>query len=506
MPPSIKSPARPSPPASLTSPRKTLTMRAAVTSILLVACATSAGAQVLPPERTYDIVVSDSSADLLIRLADRTQNGTYNVVGEHSVFYDDLDSDGGPALSTASSLAYDSRGTLFVADTGLDAILRMKDADGDGKARLSTQDEWAVFLDGTNFAGIAFPSILTIIFTPGDVLYGVNSGVSASPLDFVFRAEDLNGDGDANDVGEVTIVYDGTTGSIPVATPFGLAYEASTGDLFISDVNPDAVYRLHDGDSNGDFYGAGEITSVYTGIDATAPGLMNANRLRFAPDGTLLLNDATLDMIIALRDLTTDGDYDDPNEATIFADKSGNSFNVPANQFDIQVDENGVVFACENSALDGIIRYEDLNNDGDANDPGETTIVYDNAVGPGSIALPRALALVPAPTLKDQGNGTAQIGGTLSLDLEGFAGDTYVMVIGATPLAGLTPVPPYGEIGFIPLIVLLNGTLDANGDAAFAFPVPSGSVPPGLIVHFAALVGKAPFRQYLTNDLQIFFQ
>ena len=79
---------------------------------------------------------------------------------------------------------------------------------------------------------------------------------------------------------------------------------------------------------------------MYTGIDATAPGLMNANRLRFAPDGTLLLNDATLDMIIALRDLTTDGDYDDPNEATIFADKSGNSFNVPANQFDIQVDDS----------------------------------------------------------------------------------------------------------------------------------------------------------------------
>lgn len=485
-------------------------MRHFVSSLLVpllvsVTAAAPAAAQVLPNERSYDLVVSDSSTDVLVYLADRTQNGTWNVPGEHSVFYADTDSDGGPALSTASSLAYDSRGTLFVADTGLDAILRMKDADGDGKARLSTLGEWAVFLDGSNAAGILFPSILTIVFGPGDVLYGINSGAGSAPLDFVFRAEDLNADGDANDVGELTVVYDSTAGSVNIAVPFALAYEPSTGDLFASDVNPDAIYRLTDLDQNGDYYGVGEVVTVYTGAHATSPGLSNANRIRVAPDGSLLVNDATLDAIILLRDLNLNGSYDDTNEATIFADQSGNPFGVPSNQFDIQVDENGVVFACENSAFDGIVRYEDLNSDGDANDPLETTIVYDHAVGPGAIALPRALALVPAPTLKDQGGGSSQIGGALNLDLKGFADDTYVMVIGVTPLPGLTPVTPYGEIGFVPLIVLLTGTLDPNGEAAFSFPVPT-NVSPGLLVHFTTLVGKAPFRQYLTNELTISFQ
>lgn len=476
--------------------------------LVLTAPVGTAAAQLLPPQRTYDIVVSDSTNDIVARLLDVSQNGTYSTPGEFIAFYDAANSDGAPAVTNTSSLVYDRRGNLFLADTGLDLVVRATDTDGDGQARLSTLGEWSVYFDGSNAAGVAFPSILTIVIDENDVLWGVNSGAGAAPLDFVFRAQDLNFDGDAQDAGEITIVYDSTAGSVNIATPFGLAIDPQTGDLLVTDVNPDGIYRLRDLDLNGDFYGAGEVTAVYTGTDPTAPGLLNANRIRFAPDGALLVNDATLDMILRLVDGNANGSYDDANEAKIFADPSGNGFGVPANQFDIQVDENGVVFACENSALDGIIRYQDLNVDGDANDAGETTVIYDNVLGPGALPLPRALALVPAPRLLAPLGTTATIGGTLSLSIAGFANDSYLMLLGVVPLGGAMKVPPFGTLSFIPFpLVLASGTLDANGAETLNFPIPGGGVVPvGAQVYFTTAVGKAPFRTYLSNELLITFQ
>lgn len=456
-------------------------------------------AQVLPQERSYDLMVADSDANILVRLSDRTQNGMFQLIpNEYALVYDGLIS-GGPMLDTPSSLAFDRRGHLFLSDSGGDFILRLIDQDGDGMAMSSTLGEWQIFCDQTNASGVTLPSIVKLAFDADGVLYGMNSGVSAQPIDHVFRAIDQNGDGDANDLGEITIFYDGSQGPFPIATPFGFAIDPATGDIYVSDINPDAIYRMRDLNADGDAMDAGETTLVFNG-PAGGPLLSNANTLRFHPNGDLFYNDATTDQIVRLHDFDSDGDFNDFGEAVVFADLTGNSLNVPKNHFDVEIDEDGVVWAVENSTYDAIIRYQDLNADGDAQDPGEVTKVYDSVIGPGTIGLPRSLARVPAPRLL--GPSTVQVGQNLALDVRSTDGETYQMLLGVQPIGFSASVPPYGYIGFVPLVSFFSGTLDSNGEANLVLPVPPGTPAP-ITVYFGAACGKGFFRTYLSNDLSV---
>jgi hypothetical protein len=465
-----------------------------IIALLSLAAAPALLAQTLPQERSYDIMVTDSDLNTLVRLSDRTQNGLFqNIANEWALVYDGAIS-GGVGLDTPASLAFDHRGHLFLSDTGADAILRFIDNDGDGMT--VGGGEWQVFVDATNFAGFTVPSILKIAFDANGVLYGMNSGVSAQPIDYIFRAVDLNADGDANDSGEMSVFYDGTQGPFAIATPFGLAIDPVNGDVYASDIFPDAIYRMRDTNLDGDAHDAGETTLVFNG-PAGGPLLSNANTLRFHPNGDLFYNDATTDQIVRLRDNDADGDFNDPGEATVFADLTGNSLNVPKNQFDIEIDENGVVWAVENSTFDAIIRYEDLNADGDAQDSGEVTKVYDTLIGPGQINLPRALARVPAPRVV--GPATVQIGQSLLFDIHSTDSESFQLLVGVQSLGFSASVPPYGYLGFVPVTVLVSGTLDPNGDASFNFPVPGG-LPTPLPVYFNAACGKGLFRTYLSND------
>lgn len=466
---------------------------------VFVIAASALEAQVLPQERSYDLMVTDSDSNTLVRLSDRTQNGLFQgIPNEYWLVYDGLIS-GGPTLDTPSSLAFDSRGHLYLADSGADMILRLIDRDGDGSAMSLSLGEYQVFCDQTNASGVTLPSILKIAFDANGVLYGMNSGAGTQPLDHVFTARDLNADGDANDAGEIVIFYDGTVGPFPIATPFGLALDPQNSDVYVTDINPDGIYRLRDLNNDGDAVDPGEATLVFNG-PAGGPLLSNANTLRFHPNGDLFYNDATTDQIVRLHDGNSDADFNDPGEATVFADLTGNPLTVPKNHFDIEIDENGVVWAVENSTYDAIIRYEDLNNDLDAQDPGEVVKVYDSVIGPGTIGLPRALARVPAPRLI--GSPGVSIGQNLQLDIESTDGESYQLLVGLQSLGFSASVPPYGYIGFVPLVTIFAGTLDANGDATLTFPVPPG-LPTPLPVYFTAACGKGAFRTYLSNDLTV---
>ncbi len=455
-------------------------------------------AQPLPLPRSFDVMVCDSAADAVVRLADLNQDGMFTQVGEWTSFYDGTG--GGPVLSNPASLAFDARGRLFITDATTDMVLLTIDRSGDGAA--TAMNEWNIYIDNTNLSGVTFTSVLTIRTDANGTLWGVNAGAGTLPLDFVFRATDINNDEDCNDAGEIVIVYDSTAGAVNIAVPSGLAIDPTNGDLYVSDVNPDAIYRLRDADLNGDYYGVGEVTTVYTGT-MPGPGLSNANTLSFASNGDLFVNDSLLDAILRLRDGNANGDFEDAGEATVFADQSGNSFGVPANQFGIEVDEHGRIFAVENSAGDYVVLYDDANADGDANDPGEVTILYDDAVGPGTIGTPRALALVPAPLMSTPAGATIPVGQILSLDLKGHDSDTFQVLFGISSLGGPQPLPPYGTISYLPLFLnLFTGTLDAQGTALLPLSIPS-TVPTPLPVWFSAAMGKPPYRYFLSTEVMV---
>jgi hypothetical protein len=471
-----------------------------LTSLAVLTLTASLGAQVLPKDRTFDVMVADSDGDRVVRLSDRTQNGLFQFVpNEYAVVYDGAVALG-PLLSTPASLAFDSNGRLYVADSGTDVILTVIDYDGNGDAHSQANGEFQVFLDGNNFLGLALPSILKIAFAADGWMWGVNSGAGVAPLDFVFRCRDLNGDLDANDAGELEVWYDNASSSIAINTPFGLAIDPVSGDVFVSDVNPDGIYRMTDLNGDSDFNDSGEVVFVFSG-PAGGPLLSNANTLRFHPNGDLFYNDATTDQIVRLHDGNGNGHYDDPGEATVFADKTGNPLGVPANHFDIEIDENGRIFAVENSAYDAVIRYQDLNGDFDAQDPGEVVKVYDSAIGPGAIGAPRSLALVPAPYLTTP-TPTVQVGSNLVLDMACAELDQFTMLFGVVPLGFTASIPPFGYLGFVPAVILPFGTVPGSGNLSLPFAVPAG-VPTPVAVSFAFACGKAPFRTYLTNEVTI---
>ena len=100
----------------------------------------------------------------------------------------------------------------------------------------------------------------------------------------------------------------------------------------------------------------------------------------------VFVHDQTPDTILRLVDRNGDGDALDPGEATIFLDASlpphlGNN-----NAQGLVALGPSHILATDNFAPDNITRSIDLNNDGDALDPGETFVYFDGSL-PGGFML-----------------------------------------------------------------------------------------------------------------------
>jgi hypothetical protein len=97
----------------------------------------------------------------------------------------------------------------------------------------------------------------------------------------------------------------------------------------------------------------------------------------------VFVHDQSADEIIRCVDRNGDGDATDPGEATVFLDDSlppdlGND-----NAQGLVALGPDQILATDNFAPDNITRSKDLNNDGDALDPGETFVYFDGNLGDG---------------------------------------------------------------------------------------------------------------------------
>lgn len=156
---------------------------------------------------------------------------------------------------------------------------------------------------------------------------------------------------------------------VPPNTPY-----QRTLDLMVVDSLADAVWRLSDFDQDGDYNDPGEVLSYYDDVTG-AFVLTNPSCIGTSFDGTVYIGDSTLDVILALRDQNYDGDANDPGEARLFFDNTNASGAVLASVQSLTVDALGRVFlAIANTStggVDQILKLQDLNQDGDANDAGE---------------------------------------------------------------------------------------------------------------------------------------
>jgi hypothetical protein len=188
----------------------------------------------------------------------------------------------------------------------------------------------------------------------------------------------------------------------------------------------EAVWKLEDINGDGDYNDAGEALKFYDDTLAGAIDLSNNSGVKVASDGSLFVCDSTIDIVLRIRDLNSDGDGNDAGEANVWFNGApgGNASGVVmASSNNLCVDAAGLVWVATAGASgggnDAILRLQDLNNDGDANDLGEASEYYN--INPGASTgawIPTAVAVGPDGKVyyTENGNDAALVKGVYRLN------------------------------------------------------------------------------------------
>ncbi|MCA8979671.1 MAG: hypothetical protein H6831_15695 [Planctomycetes bacterium] len=193
-----------------------------------------------------------------------------------------------PSAPAATGGDFVRRPVVYVCDSSTDAIWRLVDFDGDGL--MSSDGEATIYYD--DVAGsLLLGNPCALALTPGGVLY-----VNDSTQDQVIRLEDLNGDGDANDPGEHTIFFDGSSGTnaagLLLTSSFAMDLDAA-GRLWLTNSDggagssPDCIFWIEDLNADGDAQDAGESAIYYYTPTSGALGDSAPSALRWGQDGRL---------------------------------------------------------------------------------------------------------------------------------------------------------------------------------------------------------------------------
>ncbi len=380
-------------------------------SLALLALTTAVAAQ------APDILLPSGNLDGIYRLVDRNGNGDYLDDGDaYDYVLNGVDSSIRNVV-----LVPGSPPRLYCTSTILEQVLSFWDQNGDGVIDATT--ELTVALDLPSFFGAVDQEVNHLAHAGNGVLFFTNnSGVSEG----IWRCEDLNSDGDFADtvlgvaetrpaaVEPSTLVVSNAPNSGNPATSLGsldsVEFDPSfgaNGRFICEEENFDFTIALEDKNGDGDFTDPTEaylFSALYNGgtigPDANpdvSGGLLPVSNEIFAhavdtsttPTTYYLLSfDTTatqLDAAIVFKgiDRNADGDVNDAGEVTVFWDGSLDSTGaVAAYNFCYGLHaQGGVVWVT--AEWDGttdheqLVRLVDLTADGDANDVGETAVLWD---------------------------------------------------------------------------------------------------------------------------------
>lgn len=114
--------------------------------------------------------------------------------------------------------------------------------------------------------------------------------------------------------------------------------------------------------------------------------------------GITYVTDSTNDTVFRLEDLNDDGDYNDPGEVVNYYDDSVGSISL-SNNVGIAVDADGTVFVCDSSA-DIVMALEDTDDNGTCNELTDHRVFFDGNLGGNAagIEMASALNLIVSPS------------------------------------------------------------------------------------------------------------
>lgn len=215
--------------------------------------------------------------------------------------------------------------------------------------------------------------------------------VSDTAGDKLWLCVDNNGDGDVNDAGDLTAFYDDTVGAIALSDPTGLAFDAF-GRLFVSDTTEDRIFRLEDLNQDGDANDVGEAVVVFDGTvggNASNVRMVSGNSLYVEPSGRVWVasNNQIIssvvtgeDLVFHLDDLNSDDDYNDVGEATVFFKPAPGGAVGDSIPNDVLVLSDGTVLYLENGITAtpkrGVYRLVDLDASGVIDQPNEVNAYF----------------------------------------------------------------------------------------------------------------------------------
>ncbi|MEO0825510.1 MAG: PEP-CTERM sorting domain-containing protein [Cyanobacteria bacterium J06639_16] len=315
------------------------------------------------------LYVGDQTLDAIYLTQDTNQNGDANDPGEINIFFDGSNASGlADPTGSVFTLLQGSQDFLYYGDGNTDSVYRLLDQNQDGDAL--DLGEANIWFSADNAGGLPLLTPNGLAQGSDGAIYIVEADTRSTPNgDFVYRTEDLNGDGDANDAGEARVWLD-----LKALNPNSSAFEITfIGDVaYIIDsvgIETNVIYRAEDKDGSG-VIEAGEATVLIDETQApvdfalTSDGdnLFTLELLDFAgPQSIFKIEDGATAMATEAWNNTAL-----PDEFSLFA------------AFSIAAGPNGELAITSNGGdpnEDNIFRLLDLNQDGDYFDQGET-IVY----------------------------------------------------------------------------------------------------------------------------------
>lgn len=236
----------------------------------------------------------------------------------------------GISFAFPTGVGFDARGRGFVVNggntLGLDGVYRLEDLDHDGT--------WSQAGEAAEYAGVPVFGAVNGPFVPYEICFVGNvgymrdsGGTTGNITRGVYRLEDLNANGRADDPGEFTPFWTtaGQSGVAPAAG-FGVCVDPMRPRSFyvlqtvaIPSAGTDQLIRLTDVNGDGDAQDSGEAELVYQ----TSESGFTSIAVRALPDGRVFVSDNSGTRIIVLRDLNGDGKFDGPAERSNFFVNTG---------------------------------------------------------------------------------------------------------------------------------------------------------------------------------------